>query len=86
MEYRSIRFAALMSTFMAGVLILGAVALTFGPWAQPSAKSSRALLMIGSFAFLMVSMVAMNVGAILERQADQIDALRRELADQRSNA
>lgn len=86
MEYKSVRLVGLFSLFMGAVSVLGAAALTFGPWAEPSAQMTRTFLLVSSVAFSMVGAVANNVVAILERQADQIAALQRQLADQQFSA
>lgn len=85
MEYKRIRGAGFISMLMAAATMLGAVALTFGPWANPSSTTGRSLLVILSFLFSMIGTVAFSAANILEEQADQIDTLRRALAEQQSH-
>jgi hypothetical protein len=86
MEYKSIDFVGFFSLIMSALSVLGLVALTFGPWAQPSVQTARTMLILSSLAFSMIGTIARNVTALLEAQADQIATLQRQLADQRPEA
>ena len=84
MACKSIRFVGFFALIFGLAAVLGAAALTFGPWAQPSADTPRAMLMACFLIFSMVGTVATNVATILESQADEIAELRRQVAEQRS--
>ena len=86
MEYKSLDFVGLWSLIMSALSVLGIGALTFGPWADPSAQPTRLILTFSWFAFWMIGTIARNVRAALEAQADQIAALQRQLAEQRPAA
>ncbi len=86
MEYKSLDFVGLSSLIFGAISVLGLVALTFGPWAQPSAPTARLALTLSSLAFWMIATMARSVRALLEAQADQITALQRQLAERQPAA
>lgn len=86
MEYKSLDFIGVFSGIFGAISVLGLVALTFGPWAQPSAPTARMVLTFSWLAFWMIVMVARNVRALFEAQADQIAALQRQVTEQRPAA
>ncbi len=81
MEYKSIDFVGVWSLIMSALSVLGILALTFGPWAEPSGQTTRMILTFSWFAFWMIGTIARNVSALLQTQADQIAALQRQLAE-----
>jgi hypothetical protein len=85
MEYKGIDFVALWSGILGALSVVGLLALTFGPWAEPN-QVARTILTIGWLTFWMIAVLARNVGALLQTQADQITALQRQLADNRPAA
>jgi hypothetical protein len=84
MAYKSIRFVGFFALIVGCASVLGAAALTFGPWAQPSQETTRAMLTFCFLAFSMVGTLATNAATIFESQADEIAELRRQVADQRT--
>jgi hypothetical protein len=86
MDYKSLDFVGLFGMIFGAISVLGLVALTFGPWAEPSAPMARLVLTFSWLAFWMIAMVAGSVRALLSAQADQIAALQRQLADRQSAA
>ena len=84
MEYKSIDFVTLFSGLLGAGSVLGAAALTFGPWAPAASDGPYALLVISGVAFGMLSRLAGNVSSVLTAQADQIADLRRQLKEQTS--
>ena len=86
MEYKSLDVVVVMSAFFAAISVLGLVALTFGPWAQPSAPMARLVLTFSWVAFWMIAMVARNVRSLFEAQAHQITALQRQVTDRQPAA
>jgi len=85
MEYRALDFVGFFSLLFAGLSVLGLVVLTFGPWAQP-APTARAMLTVSWPVFMMITIVARNVRGLLEKQADQIAALQRQVNEQQPAA
>lgn len=80
MDYKTLDFVGLFGMILGGISVLGLVALTFGPWAQPSAPIARLILIFSWLAFWMIAKVAWSVRALLGAQADQMAALQRQLA------
>ena len=85
MEYKSLDFVGMFSLIFGALSVLGLVALTFGPWAQP-APMARTFLTVSLLVFWMIGAVARNVRALLEAQADQIAALQRQVSEPRPTA
>ena len=81
MDYKSLDFVGLFGMIFGAISVLGLVALTFGPWAEPSAPMARLVLTFSWLAFWMIARVAGSVRALLGAQADQIAALQRQLAE-----
>jgi hypothetical protein len=87
MHYKTIDFVALLSVLFGAAAVLGIVALTFGPWGgRPSGQTAYTILSISWLVFWLIGMLANSAAKILSGQADQIAALERDLAEQRSRA
>ena len=87
MEYQSIDLVGFFSGILSAASVLGAAALTLGPWGdQVSGRTAYTLLTLSWLVFGMVCMLASNLAKILQAQADQIAALQGQFAEQRSRA
>lgn len=86
MEYKTLDSISVFSLFASAIAVLGIAALTFGPWADPSAGTAYMSLIFSGLAFGEIGLLTRSVRTLLEKQADQIDALQRQIADQRPAA
>jgi hypothetical protein len=86
MEFKKMDLVRLFSGLMSALSVLGHAALAFGPWAVPAAPVTRTILTLSGLTFWMIYTIATSAGALLEAQADRIEALQRQLADQQSGA
>jgi ABC-type uncharacterized transport system permease subunit len=81
MGYKGIRIVALASILMAAVWFGSLLWVTFGSGTEGEPVSYRAVSQALSFVLVLLAMLASYASQILERQADQIALLERNIAE-----
>ena len=80
--YKALDMVSFFSAILGGISVLGLVAGTWGPWADPNPSPvPRLVFNFGWIMFWMIGMVARSASAQLGQQADEIAELRRQLSE-----
>ena len=83
MDYKTIRIHSALSIGMSAILVLIKALATFGPWASEGGSALGPAWSPLFLAFLFLGVVARSVASVVESQADQIAALRQQVAELR---
>ena len=86
MDYRTIRLYSALSVGMSAILVLIKALATFGPWASEASSALGPAWSPLLLAFMFLGVLARSVASVVESQADQIAALRQEVAELRKVA
>lgn len=85
MAYKGIRIVALASMLMAAAWVGGLLWTTFSSGTEREPVSYKTVSQALSFVLVLLATLAAHVSHILERQADQIALLQRDVAELQSS-